>query len=339
MTLMSFFLTRNIVYSQNSPSLLRYENAYQELVQLLAYSQHDFQKATFIVENAYFDQGINQESFNQEIDQLVSLCHIVASQTQFNYQARDSIQMKLSHALFRVMTDIIYLRLTDTSNLYHAPYQYDFEDIYGDKDWKQTFVSKLLKTRQGNCHALVYLYKILANELGVKSHLALAPYHIYIKQQSQKIGWYNTELTSKTFPTDGWIKTSRYIHIDAIRNGIYMSALSEQESIALCVFDLAKGFERKFGGKHKEFIIKCCDLSLKYFPKNINAMLLKAEILKQQYETEMVKRHLTNIDELQSDEQYKAIWEEMRLLYLKMHQLGYRQIPKEVYEQWLKEIE
>ena len=33
---------------------------------------------------------------------------------------------------------------------------------------------------------------------------------------------------------------SGYIHTDAIRNGVYMKALNDKESIALCLVDLAQ---------------------------------------------------------------------------------------------------
>ena len=82
------------------------------------------------------------------------------------------------------------------------PYSYDFDDPFGHKDWDNMFVSKLLNTGKGNCHSLPYLYKIIAEELGISAHLALAPNHIYIKHKNEKDGWYNTELTSGIFPID-----------------------------------------------------------------------------------------------------------------------------------------
>jgi hypothetical protein len=53
-----------------------------------------------------------------------------------------------------------------------------------------------------------YLYKILAEELGVDANLALAPNHVYIKHRIKAVGWYNTELTSGIFPEDGWLMAS-----------------------------------------------------------------------------------------------------------------------------------
>ena len=76
------------------------------------------------------------------------------------------------------------------------------------------FVSTLMVTCKGNCHSLPLFYKLLTEELGEKSWLALAPNHAYIKLHNQADGWYNVELTSGQFPTDVWIKASGYIHTD-----------------------------------------------------------------------------------------------------------------------------
>ena len=64
------------------------------------------------------------------------------------------------------------------------------------------------------------------DELGEKCWLALAPNHMYIKAKTQHIGWYNIELTTGDFPTDAWLMASGYIHLDAVRNGIYTDTLS-----------------------------------------------------------------------------------------------------------------
>jgi hypothetical protein len=57
----------------------------------------------------------------------------------------------------------------------HQPYAYDFEDFSGQKDFSKMFVTKLLRTKKGNCLSFPLLYEILCDELGAKSYLALAP--------------------------------------------------------------------------------------------------------------------------------------------------------------------
>jgi hypothetical protein len=208
------------------------------------------------------------------------------------------------------------------------PFEYDFDDFFGRKDWANTFVTTLFYTYKGNCHSLPYLYKILADELGATCWLSIASIHIYIKNRSQKEGWYNTELTSGEFPIDAWIATSGYVSIDAIRNGIYMDTLSNQQAIALCILDLAKGYEFQTKNYDDGFILKCCDLTLKYHSLNTQAMLLKAETLKRLYEKE-IKENATN-----SETTYK----EMEQLYVRLFELGYREMPDKMYAQWLQGV-
>jgi len=149
------------------------------------------------------------------------------------------------------------------------------------------FVTKLLASKKGNCHSFPFLFKILTEEFMISSYISFAPNHIYIKSYSKKTGWYNIELTSATFPVDAWIMASGYVHLDAIRNKLYMDTLSLRQTIAYCWVDLAQGYQRKFGKENPEFVIKCCESVLKYHSFNVNAMLTKAEAQKYLIEKRM----------------------------------------------------
>ena len=288
-----------------------------------------FKDAVFIVENTYLQNQLDKSKFSQFIEDLKGLS---LSWIQYNpvkeYKYSDSIQLKKNMALYKVFKDTIKLISTDNKSFLHIPFSYDFNDFFGNADWKNMFVTKLLATHSGNCHSLPYLYKILADELGAKCWLALAPNHIYIKNRCKSICWYNTELTSGSFPVDAWIMASGYLPLQAIQNGIYMDTLSNQECIALCVVDLAKGYEHQTHNYFDSFIIKCCDLSLKYFPKNVQAMLLKAETLKQVFLKE------------QKDQFPKPTitFDEMQDMYVKLYDLGYREMPEKMYLQWLQSV-
>jgi hypothetical protein len=210
--------------------------------------------------------------------------------------------------------------------------------MWGVNDWSKMFVTKLIRTGKGNCHAMPFLYKILCNELGADAYLALAPHHIYIKCHSQKWGWYNTELTSGIFPVDSWLMASGYIHLSAIQNGIYMDTLGLKESIAFCMFDLAKGYERKFGVGDGSFILNCCNTAIKHFPNFINAYLLKAEALKKIIFEEVAKNNAKKPQDIFHIGNIREQYNEMEATYIKIHQLGYRQMPEEMYVQWISNL-
>jgi hypothetical protein len=193
-------------------------------------------------------------------------------------------------------------------------------------------------TKKGNCHSLPYLYKILCEELGVSAHLALAPNHIYIKHHSEKTGWYNTELTSATFPIDAWLMASGYVHISAIQNGVYMKALTDKECISLCLIDLAEGYKRKTNYKDTDFILKCCDTALLHFPNCVNALLLKVETLKYILENPTNESSAEAGETNKSNEKRQRQLLEIQDLYLKIHDVGYRQIPQDIYFEWLLDL-
>jgi hypothetical protein len=173
----------------------------------------------------------------------------------------------------------------------------------------------------------------LADEIGANAWLSLAPNHTYIKTRSEKDGWYNTELTSGYFPHDAWIMASGYIHLDAIRNGLYMDTLSNREAIALTMIDLAQGYEKKFGPKDGQFILNACNTALEAFPDFENALLLKAETERQL----LFKRHGVSFGAaeipptLREDSAFKSLTEQ----YGHINRLGYRRMPDAMYLDWL----
>ncbi len=255
-----------------------FENAFGKISSTLI-DDNDvaFKYIVFDVENAYKGGTLSEDEYIEQINFLTGLISEYTRINELSYSHEDKEIVKLYAAIFKVFADTIPIVLSETDTLYHQPLVYDFDDIFGDKNWSQMFVTKLLTTGKGNCHSLPYLYKIIAEELNVQAHLALAPNHVYIKHQCKKAGWYNTELISASFPIDAWIMASGYVHLDAIRNGVYMKPLSEKESVAMCLVDLAMGFDRKYPNNDGEFVSKCCDLALEHFPDYINGLMLKAE--------------------------------------------------------------
>lgn len=309
----------------------RYEDALNSLQRMVQQPGHtDFKRSVFLTENTFLEGSMDSNAFETKITELKILTKawMVANPLN-NYHFGDSINFLKNMAIYKLMKDCIKVAAADGKEIYSTiPYVYDFNDFEGNKDWTKMFVTKLLYTYSGNCHSLPYLYKILADEINATCWLALAPNHIYVQNRCKKIGWYNTELTSGDFPIDAWIMASGYLPLKAIQSGIYMDSLGNQESIALCILDLAKGYEHKTSNYYDGFILKCCDLSLKYFPHNVQAILLKAETLKRIYDNE----------KLQKAGSAKDTYHQMEMLYLKLLDLGYREMPEKMYMQWLQSV-
>ncbi|CAL2104152.1 conserved protein of unknown function [Tenacibaculum sp. 190130A14a] len=312
-----------------------HEDAFLKIVSMHdAKEKYSFKEAVFAVENAYMEGELDTLYLNMEIQGLTKLIeNIVKSRKLLNYNHKDKEAVLKYASLYSVMKDTIPIYMKGGQYEYQ-PYGYDFEDIWGEKDWRKMFVSKLLIENKGNCHSLPYLYKILAEEIGVKAHLALAPNHIYIKHRNEKDGWYNTELTSGYFPIDAWIMASGYVHLDGIRNGLYMKALNDKESLALLLVDLAQGYHRKYPDNNGAFILRCLEKALQYYPNYINALLLKLETEKRQLQAYVKSKHKT-INEIIDDPKGKIAWVNLNTQVRNIHELGYRQMPKRMYLDWL----
>lgn len=333
-----FFVVANI-QAQDSTKVY-YKHAFATLDSMISgKSSLNFKKAVYATENAYLNGRLNYIWFNAEINKLKILIDNLSKSQQLSYKGADRERVEKYSAIYRVLKDTIIFRLDSTNTFNHFPLTYDFDDIWGKHDWTKMFVSKLLLTGKGNCHSLPFLYKILAEEYNIPAYLALAPNHIYIKLFNQKNGWYNTELTSGSFPLDAWIMASGYIYLEAIQNGLYMDTLSNKQTIAFCMLDLAQGYEHKFGLAEPNYIFQCTDTALKYYPNSITAMLIKAETQKHLIERQMKARNVKSPNDLFTDIKVKQMFADMEQTYAKMYTLGYRRMPDEMYLQWMNMLQ
>jgi hypothetical protein len=318
----------------------QYDVAFNELRGMLTDSLPlSFKRAVFVTENAYLDNQVSYDEFDNHLKWLAGRCSLISQQSNLNYKGRDKDVIDKYAAVFKLMTDTLKFDQNGHQSYSTIPYTYDFEDFFGDKDWRRMFVTKLLKTHSGNCHSLPFLYKILCNELGVKAYLSMAPNHTYIKLWCEKTGWYNTELTSGHFPIDAWIMASGYVHLNAVQNRIYMDTLSDKQSIAVCLVDLAKGYQKKFGlMSDPNFTIKTVDFALKYYPQYVNGLIMKAEAMKAIFEREMTAKNAEYPSQLFQFASSKKLFDDMQTLYYHIHQLGYRKMPNEMYINWLTDL-
>ncbi len=321
-----------------------YEQAYQELSFMLNdETDASFKKAVFITENAWFENTLDYEAFQQQIDHLKLLAENVAFGEGLPYTGKDRDQVLKYWSAFSVLKDTVRFKIEKNGTAHYfetEPFTYDFEDFFGEKDWRQMFVTKLLATHKGNCHSLPYLYKILVEEMGGEANLAMSPNHIYIKQWTEETGWFNTELTSGQFPIDAWIMASGYIKLEAIQNRLFMEALDQKQSIAVALVDLAQGYQKKFGELEDfDFSLQMLNTALEYYPHYAHAKILKAETLKAKFTKMMESYTLQKPSELREIPEGELLFDQMQLEYKSLTELGYRKMPREMYLNWLMDIE
>jgi hypothetical protein len=328
--LLAILLVATIFCRGQRPDLLRRNYVLcLDSIKVLLEENSSFKKAVFISENCFLENRMRYEKFDSHINQLVEIIKLWQQANPLSgYRFSDSVNFQNNFSVFKFLKDTTKIIGPEQKMYNLLPYGYSFNDFFGRENWSNMFVTKLLSNHEGNCHSLPYLYKILADELKATCWLSLAPNHIYIKNRCKEIGWYNTELTSGQFPIDAWITASGYIPLKAIQSGIYMDTLSNQQAIALCVLDLAKGYEFQTKNYYDGFILKCCNLVLQYHPVNAQALLLKAETFKRVYEKQ----------EREKDSSAQQTYNEMEQLYVKLFDLGYREMPDKMYQQWLASL-
>ncbi|UOY04869.1 hypothetical protein L0P88_12995 [Muricauda sp. SCSIO 64092] len=206
---------------KNSKGAQHYQNAYARLL-AMQHSPFSVKKATFIIENAFYEETKEYMEFERAIKQTGDFLREKMKELKLDSNSN----LAKNYLLFQFFADTLEIR---SKGLKHLPFEYDFDDFWGKRDWSNMFVHKLLLTGKGQCSSLPKLYLILAEEIGAKAHLALSPNHSYIKFPDDAGHWHNIELTNNMLTTDAFILNSGFVKSAAIQNRIFMHPLDERE--------------------------------------------------------------------------------------------------------------
>ena len=296
-----------------------YETAYATLKTMLENKQPpNFSKAVFTVENAWYDNKLSQAAFDQQIAQLASLCQQMVAKKQLQ-----AYRTSRNWAVFMLLTQ----KVPENNS---TPYSYDFEDFTGNGNYAHTFVTRLLKDHKGNCLSLPLLYKCIAKQLGAQALLTLGPSHAWIRHIDETGKWTNVELTSGQFPSDGLMMTELGVSNEAIRSGAYGKELTEQQSLAFLLTQLALGYQRKTG-HWNAFTDKCADLSLRYFAPNVGAYMIKAN-------RATVRAQKLAATHPVPQQQLKELHQQFTVYQTKLRTLGAGTLSSKTYAQWVKSM-
>lgn len=160
-------------------------------------------------------------------------------------------------------------------------------------------MSRVLKTHKGQCRSLPWTYKILAKEIDADVSLAQAPRHSYIMYKDEDRitpeEWINLEVTANQMVPTWWIKQDYEICDSAIQVGTYMTPLTDIETVACQMADLAYGYKEKFH-RYDEFTYYCASRSLEFYPMHPNALMIRGKSIEQ-----MIKDHLTKTGNIIDD--------------------------------------
>jgi len=311
-----------------------YLEAFDELGAMLDGKQPlDLKRAVFLVENAYFNNKGNYQDFENQIDNFADLTKQFIAQQGWDIENPMTPLM----ALHKMFADTVMIEGKGTEdNLIHYPISYDFEDYRGREDLTKLFVSKLLATGSGQCYSLPQLYLILAEELGGQAWLTYAPQHSYVKFKDNNNNWHNLELTNGNLASESWLMASGYVNAETIQNGMYMDTLSLKETVASKLVDLAYGYGYKYG--YDPLMMKMLDKALEAHPVNPSALMLTSNYYTAQVDY-IHYRMGRNDQAFTQDLKAMEALNNRNEFYAFIDQMGYQQMPSEVYETWLKSVD
>ena len=317
----------------NIESTKHYRNAFDKLLELNP-NEFSIKKATFIIENAFFEEEKEDAEFDAIIEQSGDFIREKMKELDFDQNSN----LAKNFMLFKFFSDTLQIK---SKNLKHLPLKYDFEDYMGIKDWSKMFVSKLLSTGKGQCNSLPRLYLILAEEIGAEAYLSLSPNHSYIKFRDEDDNWYNVELTNGMFTTDSMILQSGFIKSEALQKGIYMQQLTSKQLFSQLLTDFGGGYTRKYG--YDAFVKKVIDKALELNPNSISANMFNADFLTVQFkyaakQVGINTRDRTDLQNIRFYPEIAQLLSRTNAQYSKVDDLGFEFMSPEAYQKWLASL-
>jgi hypothetical protein len=309
-----------------------YNSAKAEIQEMLdGTTPASYERAIFLIENAWNNNSLNYKQFEATLDfqtaviTEIAVSAIDSNKMNPNRDLLESAQQKKHLYIQAISNYAIYAYMTKPSiikghkgAMVHIPFKYSTSDPMGTTDWKNTQVTHLMENGQGNCFAFASLYKIFADRFESGARLCTAPGHIYIRHADDKGIQYNVETANRSFPGTGTLVTLTYTTDEAAKNNISLRELDTRQSLALCLVYLAKGYENRWSEGNETFVLECADLALKYDSLNLNARLLKAEVL----EKRLMAKNMT-IEQLRTNADFRSY----ESLVIQTFDLGYREMP------------
>lgn len=90
--------------------------------------------------------------------------------------------------------------------------------------------------------------------------------------------WVNVEITAQQYQPTWAIKEHFAISDSAITVGTYLTPITDIQTVACQLADLALGYYHKYK-RYDEFTLRCAETSLKYYFMNPNAIIIKGKSL------------------------------------------------------------
>ncbi|MDR2057295.1 MAG: hypothetical protein LBP83_03260 [Dysgonamonadaceae bacterium] len=290
--------------------------------------------AVFLVENAFYGNSLNYFEYKDFIKNKIQLCNQKIKEEKLNGNNNPVKNMML----FRLITDTLKIKSTGKERqLIHLPIKYDYDDYQSKQHYDSHFVTKLMRSGVGQCYSMPLYYLILAEAAGAEAYWAFSPRHSFVKIQDEDGVWYNLELTCGAILSDAHYMNNSYIKAEAIRNRLYLEPLDKTNTVAHTLLDLARYYFEKFGLDN--FYLQCVETAAQYLSNDLDALILKALYEERLTLTlaYLLNAETPEIMKAKLPEAYRH-YEKMQDLYNQIDDLGYEELPDDLYARWLEYI-
>jgi hypothetical protein len=311
--------------------------SYQEAFQIFSKFNPDsfsISKAVFTVENAFYGNKFKYDVFDNALKQRAELVKQILKRENLSTKNNTALNYGIMK-LYQQPNNFYDKKSKQTFSV--KPFGYDFEDFRGEKDYTKMFTSKMLSTSKGQCHSMPLTYLMVAEQLGAKAWLSLAPQHSFVQFADNNNNLMNFETTNGNLVSANWMQQSGFINANALKSKTYLDTLSQRQLYARCLSDLLLGYMDKFG--YDDFAEQIRQKVLQVNPNNTTANIIDANI-----KTLMALKKINAAGKPKEEylpnfpEAYQA-YQNMLAAYEKVDGLGYQDMPKDAYQRWLKSID
>lgn len=321
-----------------------FQNAFQKLDAMLSGKQKaSIADAYYYVEstvdNNYFP---SYQSYKALIKKSVDFIKVWMKQNGRNPSDREQVQTAIQKFMSEKLTTFITTGTIETgfkTNLVtHSPFFYDYNDYQAEKDHRNSFATKCWATGSGQCASMPIVYLCLAQSLGVKTYLTLAPYHSFIKYPDNSGKLQNYEPTSNWKITDTWYQQNMFISSKAKATGIFLDTLNTKQIIADCMVNLAVQYMRTLHDPDDSFVLNCLYRANDFFPKKNYLQTYFA--LSEYYANKLMlvlKRNNADKSQIAQIPEALALFRQMVANEDYIKALGYEEMPKGMYDEMMNE--
>jgi hypothetical protein len=312
-------------------NIAHFQSYYNQLLQLNP-NNFSITKAVYLCEAVFYNKPFSFQEFEKAIKQRAGFVKQLLKQQGMSIKNGFAVNYAIQQLFAKNNT----IKLANGKSLVIKKIEYDFDDFDADKDYTKMFVTKLLQTNTGQCHSMPLLYLCIAEQLGAKAWLSLAPEHSFIKFMDAKGKLSNFEATNGHIVSLNWLLKSNAISAVALKNNTYLDTLSSKQLYAQCLGDLLMAYEAKNG--YDNFTQQISNRILSIVPNNIVALMTNANYESIKFRELTKQYHIQSQQQINQNPTIINAQQQMLAAQQKVNDLGYQDMPKEQYLEWLQSI-